>query len=184
MVSAGGNERLERLPAHGGREVRRVLRLAGRNLGEARLERVRLHLADRAEVAAEDDGLERHRGLARSMPAVERAGRIAEVDVARHGRRVARAAEDPGDRLVVLLLVQIGLLQVLGEVAGRVRCRNRLGVEVGCEQLCRPREASCRPGRIREAGLRLPSRPACRARRPRRGAPLRLVPRGREGLLC
>ena len=44
---------------------------------------------------------------------VERAGRIAEVEVARHGGAWAAPLRIPADGLVVLLLVQVGALQVL-----------------------------------------------------------------------
>ena len=158
MVRAGGNERLKCLPARA-RVVKyeAVLRLAGRDLGEARLERVRLHLR------------RPHRGRCRARSprasprpctidvlAVERPGRVAEVDVARDGRRVARAAEDPGDRLVVLLLVQVGASSgTCDRHRARVRGRDRLGVEVGGEQLRCRRAAARRRGRLVGSGSAL-----------------------------
>ena len=116
MVSAGGNDKLNVLPPRQRREVGGVLRLARGDLGEAGLERVGLDPGDRTEVGAEDRLLELLRELDDRLLARERPVRIAEVDVAGHGGRLARAADDPGDRLVVLLLVGVGALQVPRDV--------------------------------------------------------------------
>ena len=157
IVSAGGNDEIERLAAGGGREVGRMLRLARCDLAETRLQRGGLHAAERPEVRAEQRRLERLRELEDRGLVVERAGRVAEVDVARDRGRLAGAAQDPGDRLVMLLLVRVGPLEELHHARVAVAGRDRLRVEVGREQLAgdeQPRVGEVgRRQRIRSRGL-------------------------------
>ena len=148
-----GERRRERkaegLAAQRRREVGGVLRLAGGDAGQTCFEAVGLHSRDRAEIGPEHRALELPRERDDRLLAGERSGRVAERDVAGHRGRLAGAADDRGDRLIVRLLVGVGALQVSADNLAGVRRRDRLRIEVRREQL----DADQQP-RVREIGRR------------------------------